>query len=69
MKAAPCKTCENKGCGSYHDECEAYQEYVQYLNDIRNNSRNQNICHKLEYVKDDTFRSRSNNLFLNRRKG
>lgn len=24
---SPCKTCENRGCGSYHDECEKYREY------------------------------------------
>lgn len=24
---SPCKTCENRGCGSYHDECEKYKEY------------------------------------------
>ena len=23
----PCMTCENKGCGAYHDQCEAYQKY------------------------------------------
>ena len=26
---APCKTCERKGCGSYHSECEAYQLYLK----------------------------------------
>ena len=25
----PCKDCENKGCGPYHDKCEAYQKWVQ----------------------------------------
>ena len=23
----PCKTCDRKGCGSFHDSCEAYQEW------------------------------------------
>lgn len=27
MNVSPCKKCENKGCGSYHDECKPYQEY------------------------------------------
>ena len=25
----PCKNCENKGCGTFHDECEPYQNYLQ----------------------------------------
>ena len=25
----PCKGCENAGCGSFHDQCEKYQEWVQ----------------------------------------
>lgn len=28
MSNAPCKNCARKGCGSYHDECEKYQKYV-----------------------------------------
>ncbi len=28
MKRSPCADCENKGCGAYHDKCEAYQEYA-----------------------------------------
>lgn len=23
----PCKDCERKGCGAYHDSCKKYQEY------------------------------------------
>lgn len=23
----PCRDCERKGCGTYHDECEQYQQY------------------------------------------
>lgn len=23
----PCKDCEKKGCGAYHDECENYQQF------------------------------------------
>lgn len=31
----PCKDCENKGCGSYHDRCEKYQEYKQKIEKAR----------------------------------
>ena len=24
----PCKNCERKGCGAFHDECAEYQAYV-----------------------------------------
>ena len=26
----PCKDCDKKGCGSYHDQCEPYQQWMQY---------------------------------------
>lgn len=26
---APCLSCEKRGCGSYHDECQKYQEFVR----------------------------------------
>lgn len=29
MMNAPCKGCERAGCGSYHDQCEAFQNYKQ----------------------------------------
>lgn len=25
----PCTQCDNRGCGAYHDKCEAYQSYKQ----------------------------------------
>ena len=28
MVKAPCKDCDKMPCGSFHDECEAYQMYV-----------------------------------------
>lgn len=27
--AAPCKTCERKGCGAYHDKCLAYFKWKE----------------------------------------
>lgn len=30
MKRNPCKNCPNKGCGTYHDECPEYQEFINY---------------------------------------
>ena len=31
----PCIECEKKGCGTYHDICEPYQEYVKARKDDR----------------------------------
>lgn len=27
--AAPCKNCERKGCGAYHDRCPIYLEWKE----------------------------------------
>lgn len=35
MIASPCIICEHKGCGSHHDLCEEYQEYVKQQRDCR----------------------------------
>ena len=29
MIKCPCKDCEKKGCGPYHDVCEPYQDYCK----------------------------------------
>lgn len=30
----PCKTCERKGCGTYHDECPEYLEFRAKVDDV-----------------------------------
>lgn len=27
MMVVPCKSCDKRGCGPYHDKCEKYQAY------------------------------------------
>lgn len=34
LKSAPCVTCERKGCGSFHDQCEKYQAFTEYRKQI-----------------------------------
>lgn len=29
---APCRDCENKGCGSYHDHCPAFKKFREERN-------------------------------------
>lgn len=36
MRTAPCKNCEKKGCGAYHDIC---PEYVQWKGERIQTSR------------------------------
>lgn len=38
MSVAPCKDCEMKGCGPYHDKCPKYLSWRKEL-DQRNNSK------------------------------
>lgn len=54
MIQVPCKNCPAKGCGSYHDECEKYQEYQKQRMETLDNSynaRKQNILFR-NYVRD-----------------
>ena len=30
----PCRDCERKGCGTYHDECPDYQEYRAKVDEV-----------------------------------
>ena len=32
---APCVDCARKGCGVYHDQCEAFQEYQRKVKELR----------------------------------
>ena len=34
-----CENCENRGCGSYHDKCEKYQEFLEANNLVKSNRR------------------------------
>ena len=27
---SPCKNCDRKGCGAFHDECTAFQEFKKF---------------------------------------
>lgn len=35
----PCVDCEKRGCGSYHDQCEIYQEFKKKLAEIAEKKR------------------------------
>ena len=37
--ACPCKDCPQKGCGSYHDQCEKYQSWSAEQKRIKQQQR------------------------------
>ena len=39
----PCGNCERKGCGAYHDQCEAYQVYQRRKASVRKAELNENM--------------------------
>lgn len=40
MLEAPCKNCPKKGCGSYHDICQEYQDFrVKWESMVNNRNR------------------------------
>jgi hypothetical protein len=45
----PCRYCEKKGCGAYHDICEKYKEYREFRESI---SRQKELKVKTYYKKE-----------------
>lgn len=62
----PCKDCSNKGCGSYHDKCQAYQDFVAERDKISENKAKKSG--RVPYVNRNTARYRSNHIFDTHRK-
>lgn len=61
---SPCKSCNKKGCGPYHDQCEeykAYKEKCESLNNAERKAKNK-PCKSID-IKRATFKSRANNVF------
>lgn len=52
MKHAPCKTCPDKGCGSRHDSCPAYQEWRAEMDAVREAVAKHHAleCHTIENI-------------------
>lgn len=42
MRSAPCLSCERRGCGSYHDECEQYRAFVAEQEALKSKRREAN---------------------------
>lgn len=55
---APCANCERKGCGSYHDECEKYQDYLKKFKAIKSYNADKTAKRKTYLLTDEQFRGR-----------
>lgn len=47
----PCGACEKKGCGAYHDQCEAFQEYLKQKAEIRKTELDENMRNRRPVMK------------------
>ena len=50
MSNAPCKNCSNKGCGSYHSQCEKYIAFQKECEEARKQRKNE--ADYLSYKRD-----------------
>lgn len=67
---SPCMNCERKGCGTYHDECTAYQQFLGEVEKLR--LKRKENTEKFEIFKQSRIRhrkKRSNEHGPFRRKG
>lgn len=57
----PCKNCEKSGCGTYHDQCKPYQEYIE---EKRKAHRQYCLSNQhRSYINKDAWKYRKNNVF------
>ena len=47
----PCKDCEMKGCGAFHDKCEKYLKYIQWKKSVNEKDRKLKQFAYIKYVK------------------
>ena len=58
IKDTPCKDCDRKGCGSYHDECEQFQEWKEGQRKRSDTIKDGKKWKGRSYIKESTYRSR-----------
>ena len=60
MNNAPCKNCDRKGCGSYHDICGVYQDWKRESEPVKDarhheymllSDKNARINHMMDNVR------------------
>lgn len=62
----PCKDCDNKGCGAYHDKCVPYKKFKEELEKSR--IAKKKCAPARDYMKETTFRSRTGHPFTSFKK-
>lgn len=63
MRVSPCKSCDRKGCGSYHDECKEYLEWKEECKTYKKPPE-----YYREFIKETTYKSRKSGQFRNHKK-
>lgn len=58
IKDTPCKDCDRRGCGSYHDECEKFQEWKDGHSRRKETIKENKKWKGRSYIKESTYRSR-----------
>lgn len=65
----PCKYCENKGCGIYHDKCEKYKAFKKEREEARRRQLDHGFAEEdLSLRMQRMKRSRSTNGVINTHK-
>lgn len=57
-----CKDCQNKGCGSYHDECEQSQEWKLFQKQCSEYLRKEKDHNRRWALKESTFKGRKRKI-------
>lgn len=65
MKESPCKGCERNGCGIYHDQCQAFQEWRKARDEL---NRKMYLDHDIRTLFADHERKYREKLRRKRRK-
>lgn len=55
----PCANCERKGCGSYHDECKKYKEFVKHRESEKAFNKRRKVGGRLQYLSSSQWYNRS----------
>lgn len=67
MIESPCKNCEKRGCGAFHDKCEPYQKFIVERKKQLNSKRDGSRTRRGEYLNGSTYKSRVGHVFKSRR--
>ena len=68
-KPSPCRECPQKGCGTYHDECERYQRWKEQESERHRLINESKMYTGRGYIKAGAFRCRTHGAFKSGKRG